>query len=560
MGCAAGGAAQTGADEEDPQKGKAEDRGGGRGTDRGLDEDRASKRGSRARAPARWNNACGPTDTRSRVVSDFEATAPQASAEAASPPEAVTIMKLLVLTTLLAVLCARDVDAQQSRFGAELQKEKEALAESCGAFAVKAVGGCVYTLATQSPFHLALGSIAPQNGFAFGGAFDEHFTTEAWRISWNADAVAAPSGAWRAGTYVTLLHSPATSGVTIRQPGAPGTSTPIRPRELPIIDLFTQTISLKTINYFGPGQQSVEGGRTVFGERQTIAGAAVVYPIDFGILEALRPALVGGINGRFIDIRTGTSNDVPSIEQVYNDAIAPGLNEQRGFLELRGGIRFSPSFASGRVNLNYAVAIQRFHTSSDVRSSFNRWTLDLRHDIPLYRNASSTGPRPFNGPDSCKAEPDASSECPPVQWSRNRSGSIGFRVLMIGSWTGDQNRVPFYLQPTLGGSDINGERLLASYADYRFRDPNLFAVQESVEHSIWGPFGVFAMGEHGKVASDVGGLNFSGLASSATVGVTLRAGGFPMMNFSFSWGSEGHHIIGTIDSTLLGGSPRPSLH
>ena len=33
--------------------------------------------------------------------------------------------------------------------------------------------------------------------------------------------------------------------------------------------------------------------------------------------------------------------------------------------------------------------------------------------------------------------------------------------------------MPFYLQPTLGGSDINGERRLASFNDYFFRAPNV---------------------------------------------------------------------------------------
>jgi hypothetical protein len=464
------------------------------------------------------------------------------------------------LAVVLSVLFAPAAAAQQSRFAADMEKETEAVTESCHAFDFKAIGGCVYTLATQSPFHIALGNIAPQNGFAFGAAFDEHFTTEAWRMSWNADAVATPAGAWRAGTYVTLLHSPATSGVTLRSGGAPESGATIRPRELPVIDIFTQAISLNAINYFGPGQQSAASGQTVFGERQTIVGAAVVYPIESGFLDGLRPNLVGGVTGRFVDIRPGESGDVPSIEQVYDPAVVPGLSEPHGFLELRGGMRFTPSIANGRVNFNYLAAVQRFNTSAGARLSFNRWTLDLQHEIPLYRTASSTGPRPFNGPDSCRAEPTSTSECPTVQRSMNRSGSIQFRLLTIGSWTGGENRVPFYFQPTLGGSDINGERLLAGYDDYRFRGDNLLAIQEMIEHSIWGPFGIFAMGEHGKVAPDVGDLNFSDLASSATIGVTLRAGGFPMIAFSFSWGSEGHHVIATMSSTLLGGSPRPSLY
>jgi hypothetical protein len=31
-----------------------------------------------------------------------------------------------------------------------------------------------------------------------------------------------------------------------------------------------------------------------------------------------------------------------------------------------------------------------------------------------------------------------------------------------------------------------------------------------------------------------------------------------MVNLSFSWGSEGHHVIGAMDTSLLGGSSRPS--
>jgi hypothetical protein len=42
--------------------------------------------------------------------------------------------------------------------------------------------------------------------------------------------------------------------------------------------------------------------------------------------------------------------------------------------------------------------------------------------------------------------------------------------------------VPFYFQPTLGGSDINGTAALASYQDYRFRAPNNILARASFEH------------------------------------------------------------------------------
>jgi hypothetical protein len=101
---------------------------------------------------------------------------------------------------------------------------------------------------------------------------------------------------------------------------------------------------------------------------------------------------------------------------------------------------------------------------------------------------------------------------------------------------------------------------LSAFDDYRFRGPNLLAVQESIEHSVWGPLGVYALLEQGQVTGEGQGFTTRGLAHSFALGVTLRAGGFPLVNLSFAWGSEGHHIIGTIDPSLLGGSPRPSLY
>src|SRR5262249_2263796 len=134
------------------------------------------------------------------------------------------------------------------------------------------------------------------------------------------------------------------------------------------------------------------------------------------------------------------------------------------------------------------------------------------------------------------------------------------RLLISSSAASSGNVIPFYFQPTLGGSDIDGNRLLPSYDDYRFRGPNLILLQESFEHSIWGPIGFSFLADQGKVTLCRGSLDFTNLAHSYAAGVTLRIGGFPLVSFLFAWGgSEGHHIITTMDSTLLGGSPRPSL-
>jgi len=222
-------------------------------------------------------------------------------------------------------------------------------------------------------------------------------------------------------------------------------------------------------------------------------------------------------------------------------------------------IRVRPSLAGGWLRLNYSFEADQFRTSRDTRSSFGRFVTDLQHDIPLFRQVASTGPLVFNGPNDCGPSPTAPG-CPPPQWSRNRFGTVRVRALLVTSSTSDGNEVPFYLRPTLGGSDLNGERRLASYEDYRFRDEALVALQQSVEFSLAGPIGLFFQAEQGTVAPRAGALSFRDFSGSATIGLTLRAGGFPLVNLSFSWGGEGHHVIGTMDTSLLGGSSRPSLY
>lgn len=460
---------------------------------------------------------------------------------------------------LVGGLSVPSASAQESKFMSDLRREGEAIAENCDSLDLKAVGSCAYTLATSSPIHVGFGSLAPGSGFAFGVAVSERYTpSESWRITWSGDAVASFSGSSRLGGYVKFIHTP-DLGIVVTRPG----ETPPLARRVKldtwVIDVFAQRTSLKAIDYFGIGPDTNEDGRTSFGQRQTIVGTSIILPMSGqSWIGALRPALIGGISTRSVNIQTGRPENGPSIEQVYDTA--PGLARQDLFVELHEGVRLRPSIANGRLQLNYLAQAQQFRTSEESRSSFNRWTLDLQHQIPLYRGAVSSGPpRDFNGPNECSATVD-SLACPRLSRSRDRTGTIGVRLLMSASSAGSGNQVPFYFQPTLGGSDLNGDRVLAAFDDYRFRGPAILALQETIEHSLWGPIGVFAAAEQGKVSNRAGDLGFSDLRTSATVGLTLRAGGFPMMTLSFSWGAEGSHVIGMMNTSLLGGSARPSLY
>lgn len=473
----------------------------------------------------------------------------------------VSVLVLLWLASATAV-------AQEGKLQADFRREGERASDACNEFSFKLVTGCAYELFTDHPLHIAAGSLPPQNGFGFGGAFVADKNTTNWRMTWDVDAVASTSASWRAGGYMKLIHTPAEQiHVITPVTPQPGETPPPKPAKKPqinlvhpytVFNLYAQSISLNKMNFFGLGNDSTLAGASVFGMTQTIVGGSVIKPVyELSALRKLNLALLAEVNGRFVNLRGEYGQSFPSIETLYTNATAPGLASQPGFIQLSEGFRIKPVFAD-RLQLNYLANFQQFFAPSNSQYSFRRWTADLNHTFYLY-GYTKTAPKnsDANGPDRCGP---ATETCPEISRTKNLNGSIGMRLLVSESIASGASVVPFYFQQSLGGSNVNSALALGSYQDYRFRAPNLLLLQESVEHSIWGPFGLKFMADEGRVALTRGDLGFSNLKHTFAGGLTLRAGGFPMVSLMFAWGGpEGHHNIVNMNTSLLGGSSRPFL-
>jgi hypothetical protein len=463
-------------------------------------------------------------------------------------------------STILAVLvlAAAPLRAQtpvEQAAAADPATERGQIAKNCPSHIV----GCVQVLFTGDPLHIAVGSLSPQNGFAAGLAYVGHDdrTSGNWRNSWSGDAVISGNLSWRAGFYMKFVHSHIEqAGVGFGTTGASASNE--GEREHSVYSVYAQAISVNKLTMFGLGSSSLETGRSFFGMTETIVGASTVHPLT---RSPLNLAVYTEMNGRIVNPRPGPDGATPSIEQIYGPSDAPGLDDQTAFVQLGVGARVRPSFANNLVQLNYDVAYRPFLDASGHNLSFQRLTIDLDHQYSIYRTVMRVKGE-TNTPNDCTSR-DSGGErlaCRPIA-STSKEGTIGFRLFSSMAATSGGNAVPFYFQPTMGGSDINGDKVLSAYQDYRFRAANVVLLRESVEHSLgkW-PVGLMFLADQGKVANATGDLGTARWLQSYAAGLTVRAGGLPVIAFLFAFGGrEGTHTVINMSDSLLGSGGRPSL-
>jgi hypothetical protein len=451
---------------------------------------------------------------------------------------------------VLASLCCCSAAQAQGLLATEFTQEGAQFRKDCGAF--QSFFSCAQLLFTGTPVHVTAGTVAPEDGVAFGPAFAFDKDLTAWRMNVNADAVGSTNDSWRAGVYFKFAKSPTTPvGVVIfqRRPKVPIQGGPAAPA--PEINVYAQAISLKRLDFYQLGNETPRSSLALFAMRETIAGANVILPLGTSGFAAY-----GELNGRFVNIFSGTGNaSVPTIQQAYAECTAcvPGLLSQPGFLQAGEGLRFNRDFGS-HFDLDYTAVFQEFAAPANTTYSFNRLDLDFSHTIWLYGRSGATSQFAQYGPDGSKEALQNHA------YVRNLSGSVNLEARLLESYTSAGHLVPFYFQPTLGGSDINGDLGLASYPDYRFRAPDLLLFRAAFEHSIWGPIGAELTAGYGRVALTTGDLGVSHFLHSWGAGVTVRAGNFPAVELLFAWGGhEGTHTIAYLSPEILGGTARPSL-
>jgi hypothetical protein len=219
----------------------------------------------------------------------------------------------------------------------------------------------------------------------------------------------------------------------------------------------------KQINFFGIGSGSLKGNQTDYRLKDLDA-------LAFATVRATSWLSITGRTGllRRVNIDRGASTAHPSTDERFDEISAPSLTRQPNYLHADVAMdvdtRDTPGYpASGG---RYRVSMAMFHDQDFSSYSFRRVEADAAQYIPLGRSV------------------------------------LALHGRMNLSQTGAGQEVPFYLLPSLGGSNS-----LRGYLDYRFRDRDVLMVNAEYRWPIFRAIDAALFYDAGTVGSQAGDLS-----------------------------------------------------
>jgi len=272
--------------------------------------------------------------------------------------------------------------------------------------------------------------------------------------------------------------------------------------ERSFVNLYTKYESSPQMDYYGRGPDSDEEDRTSY----LLDDFSLDLNAGFEVLRNFNLGVTGGIYSA--NTGSGKRGGVPSIEEIFNPINTPGLSQETDYFRwgFFTSLDYRDILGGARSGGFYGLRFRRYSDEVKAEFSFEQLELQLQQFIPYF----------------------------------NRSRVIALQVKTVMSFTDLGERVPFYLQPTLGGNDD-----LRGFERYRFYDNNMiFATVEHRWHAFSGlDMALFVDG--GKVVRRKEDIDFSNLLYSGGIGFRFKVQDAVIMRIDFAAGSEGFRWMWT---------------
>lgn len=265
------------------------------------------------------------------------------------------------------------------------------------------------------------------------------------------------------------------------------------------VDLYAVHRNLPRVDYYGPGPDSAKTGRSNFRLEDT------AYDITAGV-KPIRHFSVG-VSGGLLQNNVGPGQDerFASSDSVFNPITTPGLQQQTDFL--RGSIfaqydwRDNPG--GPRRGGNYMARYWYFGDREFSRYTFRRLDLDVQQYFSFF----------------------------------NQRRVIALRGKSVLSYPNAGQAVPFYLQPTLGGSET-----LRGFRAWRFYDDNLMALTGEYRWEVFSGLDMAIFADAGKVFSRHAQWNMKDIEGSYGVGMRFNVRNDVFMRIDAGFSHEGFQL------------------
>ncbi len=402
----------------------------------------------------------------------------------------------------LVSLCALSLGVASA---GEWDNEHKALDASCSNLfsSFAQIGSCgAFLFNSGKPVRLTIPtSVVPGGGTALGVMYAQPLDIHDWTDS-NLTMSAGSSirQFWFADSTLSFFHR--------KWGGAWNTA-----RDRNRFRAYAHVQGLPLMPFYGIGPDTSRSSLVDFGERRLWTGIDAFVP--------LKSWLAVGAAAEYLQNPINGINDpkVRSIEDFYSEDNAPGLEHQPGFSHIH-------VFAQPRRDWKWTktrsqVAYDFYKATDTQHYTFHKFRADFLQTIYPEHKTEAT-----SGGTGTRSQPNYDSV-----------------LYIFGRFTTEQtnngNVVPFYLQETIGGSDIDGISTLRGFQDYRFRAPNLFAISTQYERrllppvkgdsastirKVAGALGVMAFYDAGEVGLKASDLDFSHVRQTYGFGLTFWSG------------------------------------
>ena len=265
------------------------------------------------------------------------------------------------------------------------------------------------------------------------------------------------------------------------------------------LNFSTMHRDISEMPYYGAGPDSEKSGRSDYRLEDT----NMELRPGFQAFQRLRVGLLGSYLA--VNVGPGHSSRYTSAERQYGPEVAPGIDRQTnfwrggGFVEYDWRDRASNPTSGGKYSAQYVRYLDR-----DLGgSSFLRLDLAAAQYLPLF----------------------------------NRARVIALHGSSSLTTTGGSQRVPFYLQPTLGGPDS-----LRGYRIFRFYGDNSVMVNAEYRWQLSPTLDMVAFADAGKVFNRWEQWNLHALESDVGFGFRFKDRSKVIFSFDTGFSHEGFQI------------------